>query len=260
MCLKLRRILFAVAAFCFLRVHTSLVISEAGSRFCRSFGFQILLPANPTKSAISKLHSRRAFSAALSLHSNRDKPFVNGDHSGFENIPKNEASSGSHFQDLGNGVDLDQVSSSKYPTGDSSTTDSIISKTIQEILSIASDKTLSDIERIQLIRSALPAPIFPYETEPGMMGETRVAKSFGHLNDLLFLDSWAEHSDKLGPCKLYRGVPDSSMELLTSLQRLVEPTNHIKSSKAAEMGAASDVPTHLSMAAMKRIEQVARAC
>ena len=51
-----------------------------------------------------------------------------------------------------------------------------------------------------------------------MMGETRVAKSFGHLNDLLFLDSWAEHSDKLGPCKLYRGVPDSSMELLTSLQ------------------------------------------
>ena len=93
-----------------------------------------------------------------------------------------------------------------------------ISKSIQEILRIAADKDLSEMERIQLIRNALPAPIFPYETEPGMMGETRVAKSFGHLNDLLFLDSWAEHSDKLGPCKLYRGVPDSSMELLTSLQ------------------------------------------
>jgi hypothetical protein len=135
-------------------------------------------------------------------------------------------------------------------------TEASFSRTIQDILSIASDNRLSEIDRIQLIRSALPAPIFPYETEPGMMGETRVAKSFGHLNDLLFLDSWAEHSDKLGPYKLYRGVPDSSMELLTSLQRLVEPTNHIKSSKAKEMGATSDVPTHLSTAAMKRIEQV----
>lgn len=149
-----------------------------------------------------------------------------------------------------------QIFSNYTAKPDGLQTDGTISRTIQDILSIASDSSLSEIERIQLIRSALPAPIFPYETEPGMMGETRVAKSFGHLNDLLFLDSWAEHSDKLGPCKLYRGVPDSSMELLTSLQRLVEPTNHIKSSKAMEMGAVTDVPTHLSLAAMKRIEQV----
>jgi hypothetical protein len=245
-----------VCVLCFFRVHSSLGARADGSKLSRTVGFHVLLPADPTLSAISKLQSKRAFSvAALNLRSHRDSPFVNGDHSGFENVKKNEESSGLNYQDLGNSVD--KVLSSKYPAGNSPTANSSISKTIQDILSIASDNSLSDIERIQLIRSALPAPIFPYETEPGMMGETRVAKSFGHLNDLLFLDSWAEHSDKLGPCKLYRGVPDSSMELLTSLQRLVEPTNHIKSSKAAEMGASSDAPAHLSLAAMKRIEQVA---
>ena len=203
------------------------------------------------------LQPKRAFTAAaLSLQSDGDKSIVDGDHSEFEHIQKYEATrSSQHFEDLWN--DANKVSSSRFSAGESAAANSSISKTIQDILNIAADNTLSDIERIQLIRSALPAPIFPYETEPGMMGETRVAKSFGHLNNLLFLDSWVEHSDKLGSCKLYRGVPDSSMELLTSLQRLVEPTNHIKSSKAAKMGAASDTPAHLSLAAMKRIEQVA---
>ena len=61
-----------------------------------------------------------------------------------------------------------------------------------------------------------------------MRGETLVAKSFGHLNDLLFLDS-CETSHRKGPLdggrhrpiKLYRGMPDSDMQLLTSLQRLL---------------------------------------
>ena len=133
-----------------------------------------------------------------------------------------------------------------------------LSSTIQEILKIASDKRLSHGEQVQLIREVLPAPIFPYETEPGMMGETRIAKSFGHLNDLLFLDSWGEHNDKLGPFKLYRGVPDASMKLLTSLQRLVEPDNHIKSSKPviSLSRAASLPPSQVSHSVLKRIEQV----
>jgi len=55
---------------------------------------------------------------------------------------------------------------------------------------IAGDQSLSEVQRLQMIRRTMPPPMFPFETEPGMHGETLVAKSFGHLNDLLFLDSW----------------------------------------------------------------------
>jgi hypothetical protein len=143
------------------------------------------------------------------------------------------------------------------------------SNVIRDILGIAADPHLTDAERIARIRDALPAPIFPFETEPGMSGETLVAKSFGHLNDLLFLDSWAAQGDKLGSCKLYRGMPDASMELLTSLQRLVEPANHIPCGKTdprlatggrfGGWAGAAPAPARLSPAAVRRIEQVASA-
>ena len=108
---------------------------------------------------------------------------------------------------------------------------SAMDATLHAIQQIASDSTLSDVQRIQLIRDLMPPPVYPLETEPGMHGETLVAKSFGHLNDLLFLDSCDSHDfqdktsgGKRKPVKLYRGMPDSNMQLLTSLQRLVGET------------------------------------
>ena len=64
-----------------------------------------------------------------------------------------------------------------------------------------------------------------------MHGETLVAKSFGHLNELLFLDFNEAASGELSevgknrPTRLYRGMPDSSMHLLSSLQRLLGETD-----------------------------------
>ena len=103
--------------------------------------------------------------------------------------------------------------------------------TLHAIQSIASDKGLSEVERIQKIRELMPAPVHPVETEPGMHGETLVAKSFGHLNELLFLDFNEAASGELSevgknrPTRLYRGMPDSSMHLLSSLQRLLGETD-----------------------------------
>ena len=106
-----------------------------------------------------------------------------------------------------------------------------LGETLHAIYRIANDSSLSEVQRLQAIRKVMPAPLFPYETEPGMHGETLVAKSFGHLNDLLFLDSCETSFSKgsLKPSavdrhrsvKLYRGMPDSDMHLLTSLQRLL---------------------------------------
>jgi hypothetical protein len=103
-----------------------------------------------------------------------------------------------------------------------------LDETLSAIHRISNDKTLSEVQRIQMIRDIMPPPVYPQETEPGLRGETLVAKSFGHLNDLLFLDS-CEPSHRKGPLdggrhkpiKLYRGMPDSDMQLLTSLQRLL---------------------------------------
>ena len=89
---------------------------------------------------------------------------------------------------------------------------------LQEITRISKDKSLDETQRIAMIRDVMPPPISPAETEPGMHGETLTARSFGHLNDLLFLDSWEELTRKHRPLKLYRGVPSTDMELLTSLQ------------------------------------------
>ncbi|EKX38955.1 hypothetical protein GUITHDRAFT_143775, partial [Guillardia theta CCMP2712] len=91
---------------------------------------------------------------------------------------------------------------------------------LQEIQKLTSDSSLSQVDKIKMIRQLMPPPLSPEETEPGMRGETLVAKSFGHLNDLLFLDSWDETNGHR-PLKLFRGVPDVNMKLLTSLQRLV---------------------------------------
>jgi len=91
---------------------------------------------------------------------------------------------------------------------------------LQEIQKLTSDSSLSQVDKIMRIRELMPPPLSPEETEPGMRGETLVAKSFGHLNDLLFLDSWDETNGHR-PLKLFRGVPDVNMKLLTSLQRLV---------------------------------------
>eukprot|EP00960_Hanusia_phi_P034874 751338-Hanusia_phi.AAC.2 len=63
---------------------------------------------------------------------------------------------------------------------------------LQEIQKLTSDSSLSQVDKIMRIRELMPPPLSPEETEPGMRGETLVAKSFGHLNDLLFLDSWDE--------------------------------------------------------------------
>lgn len=103
--------------------------------------------------------------------------------------------------------------------------------TLHAIQCIANDKGLSELERIQKIRDLMPAPMHPFETEPGMHGETLVAKSFGHLTDLLFLDSYEAASGEVTevgknrPTRLYRGMPDASMHLLSSLQRLLGETD-----------------------------------
>lgn len=105
------------------------------------------------------------------------------------------------------------------------------------ITEIGTDASISEAERIRLIREIMPPPISPEETEPGMHGETLVARSFGHLNDLLFLDSWEELTGKYRPLKLYRGVPDNDMQLLTSLQRLIgQPGASVEAIKRIELG------------------------
>jgi hypothetical protein len=101
--------------------------------------------------------------------------------------------------------------------------------TLHDIQSIANDKELSEVERVHKIRELMPAPVHPVETEPGMHGETLVAKSFGHLTELLFLDFNEVASGELSegknrPTRLYRGMPDASMHLLSSLQRLLGET------------------------------------
>lgn len=108
---------------------------------------------------------------------------------------------------------------------------------LEEITKIGSDPAISEAERIRRIRDIMPPPISPAETEPGMHGETLVARSFAHLNDLLFLDSWEELTGKYRPLKLYRGVPDNEMQLLTSLQRLIGKNGaSVEAVKRIELG------------------------
>lgn len=73
-----------------------------------------------------------------------------------------------------------------------------LSASLEEIARISANQNLSEVERVKLIRAAMPPMLSPEETEPGMYGETRVAQSFGHLNELLFLDSVGLGSKKCG--------------------------------------------------------------
>ena len=109
-------------------------------------------------------------------------------------------------------------------------------ESLAEIQRIANDGSLSQVERVRMIRDLLPPPIYPDETEPGMQGETLVARSWGQLNELLFLDScesaaWTGvrkgplDDGRHRPIKLYRGMPDTDMHLLSSLQRLLGETD-----------------------------------
>eukprot|EP00961_Rhodomonas_salina_P095624 1285977-Rhodomonas_salina.3 len=103
--------------------------------------------------------------------------------------------------------------------------DKNIGTSLDEISRILQEGDLSEVEKLKLIRQTLPPRVFPDETEPGLSGETLVARSFADLNDLLFLDSWEDSSKKYRPLKLFRGSSDASMGLRTSLQRLIKHTD-----------------------------------